>query len=179
VSANAGSERYRAGSRQAGCAQSRHLRALTDHSREAARRPPKSPMSRRRAKRIAVSAPAQLKSHHGRMARSRRSHNRITDNLLTDDSGNQWHRVRSDVPRAAVVRLLADRTVRVGVHCERRMLRWISDADRERVWREEIEPKFHDCPDDATVTPTSGQLAFHGTLWRRRGNQMLVFDDFD
>jgi hypothetical protein len=113
------------------------------------------------------------------MPRSRRSHNRITDDLLTDDSGNQWHRVRSDLSRAAVLRLLADRTVRVGVHSERRMLRWISDADRERVWSEEIEPKFHDRPDDGTVTPTPGPPAFHGTLWRRRGNQMLVFDDFD
>lgn len=113
------------------------------------------------------------------MPRSRRSHNRITDDLLTDDIGNQWHRVRNDLPRAAVLRLLADRTVRVGVHSERRMLRWISDADRERVWSEEIEPKFHDCPPEGTLTSTPGQLPFRGTLWRRRGNQMLVFDDFD
>ncbi len=112
------------------------------------------------------------------MPRSRRSPNRITDDLLTDDSGNQWHRVRGDVPRAAVVRLLADRTVRVGVHAERRLLRWISDADRDRVWSEEIEPKFHDRV-DGTVTPMPGPLPFHGTLWRRRGHQMLVFDDFD
>ncbi len=113
------------------------------------------------------------------MPRSRRSHNRISDDLLTDDVGNQWHRVRNGLLRAAVLRLLADRTVRVGVHSERRMLRWISDADRERVWSEEIEPKFNDCAPEGILTPTPGQLPFRGTLWRRRGNQMLVFDDFD
>jgi hypothetical protein len=113
------------------------------------------------------------------MPRSIRPPNRITDDLLTDDSGNQWHRVRSDMTRAAVLRLLADPTVRVGVHAERRTLRWISDADRERVWRQEIQPKFHDRPDDGARTPTPGQLPFHGTLWRRRGKQLLVFDDFD
>lgn len=108
-----------------------------------------------------------------------RIHNRITDDLLSDDAGNQWHRVRSDLPRDAVLRLLADRTIRVGVHSERRSLRWISDADRAQVWSQEIEPKFHDRSDDGTATPAPGQLSFHGTLWRRRGNKMLVFDDFD
>lgn len=43
------------------------------------------------------------------MPRSIRSHNRITDDLLTDDAGNQWHRVRSDLRRDAVVQLMADR----------------------------------------------------------------------
>lgn len=50
---------------------------------------------------------------------------------------------------------------------------------RPRASSEEIEPKFHDCPVDGTVTPTPGQLPVHGTLWPRRGNQMLVFDDLD
>ena len=113
------------------------------------------------------------------MPRSIRPHNRITDDLLTDDSGNQWRRVRSDLRRAVVVRLLTDRTVRVGVHSERRAVRWISDADREQVWSAEIEPRFYDGPNDRTATDPPGQLPFHGTLWRRRGNEMLVFDDFD
>lgn len=108
-----------------------------------------------------------------------RPHNRIEDDLLTDDAGNQWRRVRSDLPRAAVSRLLADRTVRVGVHAERRMLRWIPDAERERVWSEEIEPQFHDRSKDGPATLAPGHLPFHGTLWRRGGREMLVFDDFD
>lgn len=115
----------------------------------------------------------------GRMPRSIRPHNRIDDDLLTDDSGNQWRRVRTDLLRAAVIRLLADRTVRVGVHAERRMLRWISDAERERVWIEEIEPRFHDRSNDRTATLARGHLPLRGTLWRRRGKDMLVFDDFD
>jgi hypothetical protein len=59
------------------------------------------------------------------------------------------------------------------------MLRWIPDSERERAWTEEIEPNFHDRASDGTPTPAPGQLPFHGTLWRRRGNQLLVFDDFD
>ena len=69
-------------------------------------------------------------------------------------------RVRSDLRRAVVIQLLADRTVRVGVHSERRALWWISDADRERVWSAEIEPRFY----DGTATDPPGQLPFHGTL---------------
>jgi hypothetical protein len=112
----------------------------------------------------------------GRVPRSRRSPNRIEDDVLVDDAGNQWHRSNRDLSRAAVARLLADPAVRVGVHAERRSLRWIPDGERERVWREEIEPNFHDR--DAT-SANPGRLPFHGTLWRRRGNQLLLFDDFD
>ena len=112
------------------------------------------------------------------MPRSIRSPNRISDDVLTDDSGNQWHLVRRGLTQSAVVRLLADPTVRIGVHSERRSLRWISDADRERAWAEEIRPRFASGPArEAGATP--GQLPFHGTLWRRRASQMLVFDDFD
>jgi hypothetical protein len=111
--------------------------------------------------------------------RSRRPPNRITDDVLTDDTGNQWQRVRNDLSRGAVRRLLADGTVRIGVHADRRMLRWISDTDRERVWIEEIEPNFADHAPDATTPPTPGPLPLRGSLWRRRGDQMLVFDDFD
>jgi len=113
------------------------------------------------------------------MPRSIRSHNRISEDLLTDDSGNLWHRVRGELSRDAVVRLLADRAVRIGVHAERRSLRWISDEDRERVWSQEIEPRFYDGSHEGIPRPAPGQLPFHGTLWRRRGNKMLVFDDFD
>ncbi len=57
------------------------------------------------------------------------------------------------------------------------MLRWIPEADRQRVWRDEIEPNFHDR--DAHPASALGNLPFHATLWRRRGKQLLVFDDFD
>jgi hypothetical protein len=47
-------------------------------------------------------------------------------------------------------------------------VRWIPGSDRQRVWDDEIEPNFHD---------RAG--AFYGTLWRRRGKELLLFDDFD
>lgn len=99
--------------------------------------------------------------------------------MLTDDTGSQWHRVRNDLSRAAVLGLLADPTVRVGVHAERRSLRWIPETDRERVWGEEIEPNFDEHAPVGGSAPDGGQLPLRGTLWRRRGSQMLVFDDFD
>jgi hypothetical protein len=110
--------------------------------------------------------------------RSRRSPNRITDGSLVDDAGYEWYRVNKDLRRAAITRLLGDPEVRVGVHAGRSRLRWIADVDRERVWSEEIEPNFHD-HGGATAASTPGQLPFHGTLWRRRGKQLLIFDDFD
>jgi hypothetical protein len=113
------------------------------------------------------------------MPRSRRSPNRITDDSLVDDAGYEWHRVNKDLRRDTVVQLLEDPDVRVGVHAGRARLRWIADGERERVWSEEIEPNFHDHTGDATASSSSGQLAFHGTLWRRRGKQLLIFDDFD
>ncbi len=57
-------------------------------------------------------------------------------------------------------------------------MRWIDDTERERVWTEEVEPNFHDHA-DAIATATPGQLPFHATLWRRRGKELLLFDDFD
>lgn len=113
------------------------------------------------------------------MPRSRRSPNRITDDSLVDDAGYQWYRVTKDLRRDAIARLLADADVRVGVHAGRAMLRWIPEADRQRVWRDVIEPNFHDRAGDTIAASTPGQLPFHGTLWRRRGKQLLVFDDFD
>jgi hypothetical protein len=110
--------------------------------------------------------------------RSRRSPNRITDDSLVDDAGYEWYRVNKDLRREAITRLLSEPDVRVGVHAGRSRLRWISDGERQRVWSEEIEPNFHDRA-AATGTSTPGQLPFHGTLWRRRGKQLLVFDDFD
>ena len=114
-----------------------------------------------------------------KVPRSRRSPNRITDDSLVDDIGNEWHRVDNDLGRDEIARLLADAEVRVGVHAGRARLRWLADAERERVWREEIEPNLAARGDDATATSTPGQLPFHGTLWRRRGKQLLMFDDFD
>ena len=113
------------------------------------------------------------------MPRSRRSPNRITDDSLVDDAGYQWYRVNKDLRRDAIARLLGDPDVRVGVHAGRARLRWIADVERERVWSEEIEPNFHDHAGDAIATSTPMQLPFHGTLWRRRGKQLLIFDDFD
>jgi hypothetical protein len=101
------------------------------------------------------------------------------DDSLVDDFGNQWYLVNKGLSRTAIARLLADPAVRVGVHAGRARLRWIPDGDRERVWREEIEPNFHDPAGAGTATSTPGGLPFHGTLWRRRGSQLLVFDDFD
>ena len=49
------------------------------------------------------------------------------------------------------------------------------DVERERVWSEEIEPNFHDHAGDAIATSTPRQLPFHGTVWRRRGKQLLIF----
>ena len=114
-----------------------------------------------------------------RVPRSIRSPNRITDDSLVDDVGYQWHRANKDLGRGAIARLLADPDVRVGVHAGRAMLRWIADAERGRVWAEEIDPNFHDRVSDETATSTPGKMPFHATLWRRRGKQLLVFDDFD
>jgi len=100
--------------------------------------------------------------------RSIRARNRITDDALVDDVGYQWYRLAADLPRDAIGRLLADPDVRVGVHAQRASLRWIPETEKARVWRDEIEPNFHD---------RNGP--FHGTLWRRRGKQLLLFDDFD
>jgi hypothetical protein len=113
------------------------------------------------------------------MPRSRRSHNRIDGDRLYDDAGNEWHRIRTDLSRAAIARLLADPEVPVGVHAGRAMLRWIPIDDRERVWTSEIEPHFHDRADDGPRTDALTQPPFHGTEWRRRGQHMLLFDDFD
>jgi hypothetical protein len=100
--------------------------------------------------------------------RSIRPPNRIDDDSLTDDAGYQWLRVNKDLRRDAIARLLADPEVRVGVHALRANVRWIPGSDRQRVWDDEIEPNFHD---------RAG--AFYGTLWRRRGKELLLFDDFD
>jgi hypothetical protein len=113
------------------------------------------------------------------MPRSRRSPNRISDDRLVDDVGNEWYRVNRDLERGDIVRLLADSSVRVGVHAQRSLVRWIPQGDTERVWREEIEPNFHDCPGSERLVAIPGQLPFHGTCWRRRGKYLLVFDDFD
>jgi hypothetical protein len=113
------------------------------------------------------------------MPRSLRSPNRITDDSLVDDAGYEWYRVGPDLRRDAIARLLDDPDVRVGVHAGRARLRWIPDGDRQRVWSEEIEPNFHDQVRDAVATSALGPLPFHGTLWRRRGKQLLIFDDFD
>jgi hypothetical protein len=109
---------------------------------------------------------------------ARRSPNRITDDSLVDDAGYEWYRINKELRRDTIARLLDDPEVRVGVHAGRARLRWIADVERERVWSEEIEPNFHDRA-DAIATSTPGQLPFHGTLWRRRGKQLLIFDDFD
>ncbi|MEY2427034.1 MAG: hypothetical protein QOI61_2606, partial [Actinomycetota bacterium] len=101
------------------------------------------------------------------------------DDSLVDDAGSQWYRVNKDLERGAIARLLADPDVRVGVHAGRAMLRWVPDAERTRVWTQEVEPNFHDRASDAISASSPGQLPFHGTLWRRRGRQLLVFDDFD
>jgi hypothetical protein len=109
------------------------------------------------------------------MPRSIRPRNRIVDDTLVDDAGYQWHRAHKELRRDAIARLLADPDVRVGVHARRGLVRWIPAAERARVWAEEIEPNFH----DHAATPVEGQLPFHGTLWRRRGRELLMFDDFD
>jgi len=91
--------------------------------------------------------------------------------------GNLWHLVHRDLTREETLRLLADPSVRVGVHAQRALVRWVRDDDKQRVWREEVEPHFHDRVRGEALT--TGQLPFHATRWRRRGSEVLVFDDFD
>jgi len=108
------------------------------------------------------------------MPRSRRSPNRITDGQLVDDAGNEWHLVDKELSRHDIARLLADPDVRVGVRAQRALVQWVPPEAREHIWNEVVEPNFHD-----RAAKPDGPRPFHGTRWRRRGKDVLLFDDFD
>lgn len=111
---------------------------------------------------------------------SRGPKNRVTNDRLFDEAGQEWQLVRNDLFREEVVDLLADPGVKVGVHRNYGdPLRWIPAELRWQVWRSEIEPEFFDSPSWRPPHGAPGQLPYCGLLYRSAGRQLLLFDCMD
>jgi hypothetical protein len=108
----------------------------------------------------------------------RASRNRVLEERLWDDVGREWSRVDNDLSRGQIAELLRRADVRVAVHRSMK-LRWVDSDEKLRVWRSEVEPKFHDRPDYRPPRGAPGQKPLVGTLWRSGDRELLVFDDFD
>src|SRR2546423_12370217 len=103
--------------------------------------------------------------------------NRITNDRLIADSGEEWELVRSELSRAEVVELLADSAVKVGVHQNYGdPLRWVPPELTQHFWRSEIEPDFFDNPGWQPPRSAPGQLPYQALLYRTRSRQLLLFD---
>ena len=113
------------------------------------------------------------------MSRSTGSRNRFLGDRFFDDHGAEWVLEDRDLSRTRIADLLGTAGVRVAVHTSRSSLRWIDPAARLTIWKAEIEPNFHDRKDYRPPPNAPGQLPFHGTLWKRDGQVLLIFDDFD
>jgi hypothetical protein len=69
--------------------------------------------------------------------------NRVTNDRLFDEAGQEWKLVRNDLSREEIVHLLAEQAVKVGVHQNYGdPLRWVTAELRWQVWRSEIESEF-------------------------------------
>ncbi len=111
---------------------------------------------------------------------SKEPKNRVTKDRLFDDAGQEWARVRNDLSRDEVRHLLAESSVKVGIHRNYGdPLRWVPAELRWQVWRSEIEPEFFDNRNWRPPPGAPGQLPYRALLYRADGRQLLLFDCMD
>ncbi len=80
------------------------------------------------------------------------------DGRLWDPSGVLYEREVEELTRSEAFDLVRDPDIQVAVSHASRPLRWLAPDERQRVWREELAPNFHDEPKWKPPTGAPGQL---------------------
>ena len=101
------------------------------------------------------------------------------DGRLWDPSGVQYEREVEELTRSEVFDFVRDANIQVAISHGSRPLRWLAPDQRQRVWREELAPNFHDEPNWKPPTGAPGQLPFHAELWKSGARRVVLVTDRD
>jgi hypothetical protein len=101
------------------------------------------------------------------------------DGRLWDTHGLEYHQVEEELTREMVITLVTDKAVVMAISRGSGSLMWPAEADRQQVWREDIEPNFHDQPGWKPPRSAPGQLPFHAELWVAGARRLLLLTDRD
>ena len=96
---------------------------------------------------------------------------------LWDEAGREWQPQYVDIPKDQVLEMVRDPSVKMGIYRFASELVWVPAVQKERVWREEIQPNFD--VEAKVAWKARGQLPYVATLWRSGDDALLMFDDFD
>lgn len=101
------------------------------------------------------------------------------DGRLWDRQEVEYDQVEEELTKDRATAIVVDETVAMAISRWSEPLRWPTLAERQRVWRDEIEPNFHDQPRPKRPGSERGQLPFHPELWTAHGSLVLLITDRD
>ncbi len=101
------------------------------------------------------------------------------DGRLWDPSGVLYKREVEELTRSEAFDLVRDPDIQVAVSHASRSLRWLPPDQRQRVWRDEVAPNFHDEPNWKPPIGAPGQLPFHAELWKSGAGRVVLLTDRD
>jgi hypothetical protein len=96
-----------------------------------------------------------------------------------DASGVLYERDAEELTRSEALAVLSDPDIQIAISHASRPLRWLAADQRQRVWREELSPDFHDEPNWKPPTGALGQLPFHAELWKSGACRGVLLTDRD
>ncbi len=110
------------------------------------------------------------------LVRNRSPRNRVLDDQLWDDEGQQWHRVRGEWADVHDVERHLANARRVVMHGFDRPMQWLTPTDAVHRWQQ-IRPYCQDSGRYGAQRDAEG-LTYAAVVWRRDDKQLLGFEVF-
>lgn len=104
--------------------------------------------------------------------------NRMADDRLWDDLGDEWQLVERGLSQKRTEQLFNTPGIRIGIHDDYgQPLQWLGAPAKAAFWRERVLPAFRSGPASAYPPKEYKRLRlFDASVWRRDERMMVVFD---
>lgn len=105
-----------------------------------------------------------------------RNANRVLDNRLWDEHGNEWIRDYRWLARDEVAGLL-QQSARAVVHRYHAPIQWLQPGEAKSYWQR-LDPHAQYPGDDRELVADDNGLTYAAVEWRRGEERLLGFEEF-